>query len=46
MSYDPLKARFLVANKEMQIATWRSRLFILLESDSRPELENLRALII
>lgn len=37
--FDPGKARFLVQNKEMDIETWRSRLYIRLPEDKREDLE-------
>ena len=37
--FDPGKARFLVQNKEMDIETWRSRLYIRLPEDKREALE-------
>ena len=39
IDFDPFKARFLVMNKEMDITTWRSRLFITLSTDKIEEVE-------
>lgn len=37
--YDPYTQRFLVQNKEQGITTWRSRLYVRLEGDTRQALE-------
>lgn len=39
IDFDPFKARFLVMNKEMDITTWRSRLFVTLNTDKIEEIE-------
>jgi len=39
LDFDPFKARFLVKNAEMNIKTWRSRLYVCLKEDKAQELE-------